>query len=410
VLKKIHVGDVRIGMCVHEVCGSWMDHPFWKKSFMVADAGILKTLRECGIHEVWIDVSKGADVDAGADVSLEFEESLKVDEILRHIIRHDRKEDRQVELRQELEYARKLHSRAKKTVVSMFHEARMGKALPLEEAGRLVDDIRASMMRNQCALLNLARLKNKDDYTYLHSIAVCALMIALGRQLGLEGDALKEAGMAGLLHDIGKIMTPDEVLNKPGCLSDEEFEIMKAHPRSGWEILRNSPNVSEVVRDVCLHHHERLDGTGYPERLSAESISLFARMGAVCDVYDAITSERCYKKAWEPVEAIRKMAEWKDGNYDESIFYAFVKAVGIYPVGTLVRLNSGKIGMVTGQSGKSLLTPKITAFYSVRNGGGHIHPERIDLSKSLDTIAGIENAVRWKFDPATLQGVLALSA
>ncbi|MCK9202372.1 MAG: HD-GYP domain-containing protein [Gallionella sp.] len=406
-LKKIHVADVRLGMYVHEVCGSWMDHPFWKKTFKVSNANMLKTLQDCGIQEVWIDVSKGLDVGADAEAFSEEDEKLKVDETLLSAVKTVKKSERTVELHQELGRARMIHARAKKEVTSMFQEARMGKALQLEQAESLVEEISQSIMRNQCALLSLARLKNKDDYTYLHSVAVCALMIALGRQLGMEGDALRQAGMAGLLHDIGKIMTPEEVLNKPGSLTREEFDIMKQHPRSGWEILKIAPGVSEISLDVCLHHHERLDGKGYPEKLSGESISLFARMGAVCDVYDAITSTRCYKSGWDPAEAIRKMAEWKDGNYDESVFHAFVKTVGIYPIGTLVSLASGRLGVVADQSADSLLTPKVVVFYSGRQ-REHLYPEMMDLSKSLDEIAGIEKPSDWKFDPEMLQGLVQL--
>jgi putative nucleotidyltransferase with HDIG domain len=408
-LKKIQVADVRLGMYVHEVCGSWVDHPFWKKTFKVSNANMLKTLRECGIHEVWIDVSRGLDVEAGAEAFSEEDEKAKIDETLRSAITNVRKAERPVELHQEMGKARMIHVRARKEVASMFQDARMGKALQLEQVDSLVDEISHSIMRNQCALLSLARLKSKDDYTYLHSVAVCALMIALARQLGMSEDGVKQAGMAGLLHDIGKIMTPEEVLNKPGSLSREEFDIMKQHPRSGWEILKLSHGVSEISLDVCLHHHERIDGKGYPEKLSGESISLFARMGAICDVYDAITSERCYKPGWEPAEAIRKMAEWKDGNYDETVFHAFIKTVGIYPVGTLVRLESGRLGVVADQSPGSLLTPRVVVFYSSRS-REHIYPEPIELSKSRDTIAGIEKAADWKFDPAMLQGMVQLAA
>lgn len=407
--KKIHVGDARIGMYVDEVCGSWMDHPFWKKAFRISNARILQILQECGIHEVWIDVSKGLDVGVGADAFTEEDEKLKVDETLRSAITNVRKSERPVELQKELGQARIIHAKAKKEVASMFQEARMGKALQLEQVASLVDEISHSIMRNQCALLSLARLKSKDDYTYLHSVAVCALMIALGRQLGMEGDALRQAGMAGLLHDIGKIMTPEEVLNKPGSLTREEFDIMKQHPRGGWDILRASPGVSEITLDVCLHHHERLDGKGYPMKLSGESISLFARMGAVCDVYDAITSNRCYKSGWEPAEAIRKMAEWKDGNYDESVFHAFVKTVGIYPIGSLVRLESGRLAVVSDQFSGSLLSPKVVVFYSTRH-REHLYPEMVELSRSQDAIAAIEKAAEWKFDPAMLQGLVQLSA
>ena len=280
----------------------------------------------------------------------------------------------------------------------------MGNAIKLEEVGTLVEEINQSIARNSDALLSLARLKNADNYTYLHSVAVCALMIALGRQMGLEDAVLKEVGMAGLLHDVGKMAIPGEILNKPGRLTDEEFLIVKAHPQQGWEMLKCCPNVNDIALDVCLHHHETVVGTGYPDGLSGQALSLYARMGAVCDVYDAITSERCYKVGWAPGEAIRKMTEWKDGRFDEAVFRAFVKTVGIYPAGTLVKLKSGRLGVVMEQSEKSLLTPVIKVFFSTRS-NAHIKPELIDLSRSPEIIANLEDSGKWGFDLDELTGL-----
>ncbi len=406
-LKKIHIEAVGIGMYVHELCGSWMEHPFWKKSFLVDNAQTLKAIRECGIQELWIDVSKGEDVAADAGEFSEQDESIKIDEALGAVSANERTDELRVGLGEEMEHARNVLARSKRAVTSMFQEARMGKALQITETEALVDEISQSVMRNPNALFTLVRLKTKDDYTYLHSVAVCAFMLALGRQLGLQGEILKQAGVAGLLHDIGKSMVPEEVLNKPDCLTHAEFEIMKQHPRNGWRLLKESQGISAIVLDVCLHHHERLNGHGYPDKLREETISQFARMGAVCDVYDAITSVRCYKNAWEPAEAIRKMAEWKDGNYDESVFYAFVKTVGIYPVGSLLLLESGRLALVVEQSAASLLKPKVIVFYSARY-RDYMEPELLDLSGSDDAIAGIESAAAWKFAPTMLQELMQL--
>ncbi|MBS0484609.1 MAG: HD-GYP domain-containing protein, partial [Proteobacteria bacterium] len=215
---------------------------------------------------------------------------------------------------------------------------------------------------------------------------------------------IKQAGTAGLLHDIGKMVIPNEVLNKPGQLTDEEFVIMKSHPERGWEILKSCYQVHETALDVCLHHHERVDGKGYPKKLSGDALTLFARMGAVCDVYDAISSDRCYKPAWSPAESIRKMASWKDGHFDETVFQAFVKTIGIYPSGTLLKLKSGRLGVVMEQSTKKLTTPIIKTFFSTR-ANAHILVEILDLSKGTDGIEKIEDPVQWGFDINKIQGI-----
>lgn len=403
-LKKIKIRDARLGMFLHEICGSWMEHPFWKKSFKLTDPQNLKTIKECGIDEIWIDTDKGLDV--GFDnttVSAEAADK-NIDAQLQHVATSSKKIISSVTIHEELARARQIHSKAKEAVTALFHEARMGKALQLGEISTLVDEINSSISRNPEAFLSLSRLKNKDNYTYLHSLAVCGLMIALGKQLSLDQGLLKDLGMAGLLHDIGKMMTPEPILNKPGSLSNEEFNLVKKHPLQGWEILKGSEGVVDIALDVCLHHHERIDGKGYPDKLSGDNISLAAKMGAVCDVYDAITSTRCYKSGWDPSESIRKMAEWQEGHFDRTVFQAFVKTIGIYPSGTLVKLKSTRLAVVIEQSTKNLLTPIVKVFFSTQ-ANTPIPPEIIDLSQSSDTILNVEDHKKWGFNLQKLTGI-----
>jgi HD-GYP domain-containing protein (c-di-GMP phosphodiesterase class II) len=403
-LKKIKVNDIRLGMYIQEVCGSWMDHPFWKSSFKLTEDNDLNTLKNCGVDEIWIDTSLGLDVDAGVATHSQNEEALKVESELKKVEHTPHKIEALVSLQIELIAAKKLHTKTKEAVVSIFKDVRMGNALKLDSAVSLVNELNQSIIRNPSALICLSRLKTADNYTYLHSVSVCVLMIALGRQLGMKDDMLKQAGIAGLLHDVGKVFIPNEVLNKPGKLTEEEFNIVKMHPLKGWEFLKESNEVNDLVLDVCRHHHERVDGMGYPDKLSGEALTVFARMGAVCDVYDAITSNRCYKQGWEPAESIRKMAEWKNGHFDDVIFHAFVKTVGIYPTGTLLKLKSGRLGVVTDQSKKSLVKPIVKVFFSTRS-NVHILQEIVDLSKSTDSIASMENPLQWGFDLGEIMGV-----
>lgn len=383
-------------MYINEFCGSWMEHPFWKAKFLLEGDKDLQRIRDSGIDEVWIDVSKGLDLPAGLAAQSEAEVAAQVEESLLAVATTPVVQ--RAALDEEVRRAHKLCARSKSAVVAMFSEVRMGQAIDAGQVVALVEEISASVLRNPNALISLARLKNSDEYTYMHSVAVCALMIALARQLGLSEEQVREAGMAGLLHDIGKMMIPDDILNKPGKLTDSEFDTVRSHPVAGGKILMDSQQVSAMVLDVCLHHHEKVDGSGYPHRLKGEQISLFAKMGAVCDVYDAITSDRPYKRGWDPAESIRKMAEWCKGHFDETVFKAFVKSVGIYPTGSLVRLESGRLGVVMEQHGSSLLTPRVKVFFSAKS-KMPIQQQIIDLAKLVgrEKIIGRESQADWNF-------------
>jgi len=384
-------------MYVHELPGSWMDHPFWRKAFLLDDPKDMQTILSLGIGEVWIDTAKGLDVEHIPDQEEEVTEDAIIAEVDSSLMQADPPVDSEprIDTAQEAGPAVLICAKAKQAVSSMFQEARMGKAMDAADALPIVEEISASVMRNSGALIGLARMKSKDEYTYMHSVAVCALMVSLARVLELGVDQVRQAGMAGLLHDIGKMMIPLEILNKPGKLTDEEFERIKSHPVAGHKMLQAGTGISEIALDVCLHHHEKVDGRGYPDRLSDTQISLYAKMGAVCDVYDAVTSDRPYKSGWEPAEAIRKMAEWT-GHFDQVVFHAFVKSIGIYPVGSLVRLDSDHLGVIVEQTTASLLTPIVRVFFSIKS-NARIDPEMLDLSKPSckDKIVSNEDPVQW---------------
>lgn len=394
-LKRITIQDLRLGMYIQELCGSWMEHPFWRARFLLTQQNDLKTLLASGIQEVWIDTGKGLDLEQGATARTDEE----VDQETEYLLREADKplSTATTSMADEVRHAMQLCNTAKQSVVDMFSTARMGKAIEVGQALNLVEDIANSASRHPHALISLARLKNVDEYTYMHSVAVCGLMIALARQLNMSEEQVREAGLAGLLHDIGKIAISNQILNKPGKLTDTEFAVMKTHPERGLRILQKSDSVSPAVLDVCLHHHEKIDGTGYPHGLRGDGISILARMGAVSDVYDAITSDRPYKKGWLPAEAIRKMAEWSKGHFDDTVFQAFVKTVGIYPIGSLVRLTSGRLGVVIEQNPDSLLMPRVKVFFSTKS-RVQIAPEVVDLARQQEEkIEGRESADTWGF-------------
>lgn len=395
-----------MGMFIQELKGSWMDHPFWKKAFLLKDPEDLQKLKASPIKTLVIDISKGLDVELESEsfnvlamepapVAVEPVEIGSPETVQPPVEKSQTHKTVRIGAAEERAQAKRILSASKQAVNSMFREVRMGKALSTETAMPLVEEISSSVARNESALISLVRLKSKDDYTYMHSVAVCALMIALARELNLSEIQARQAGLAGLLHDVGKAVVSLDVLNKPGALTTEEFALVKQHPVLGHQMLLKANFQDEVALDVCLHHHEKMDGSGYPHGLKREQISIYAKMGAVCDVYDAVTSNRPYKKGWEPGVSLQRMANWK-GHFDEVIFKAFVKSVGIYPVGSAVMLKSGRLAVVIDQNPASLLTPVVKVFFSTRS-KSRVPIEILDLSKpgANDKITGHEDPVLW---------------
>ena len=405
-LKKIPVSEVRLGMYLHELSGaSWINHPFWKTKFVLRNQEDLQRLLDSPVTEVWIDAELGLDVPPSHQQEPAIAPALQPAPAAAAVPAPARAEPsapaparKRISLEQEVERSNAIKEHARVEISSLYQQARLGNAITTGHLGPLVSDISDSVLRNPGVFISLSRLKNKDDYTYLHSVTVCALMVALGRHLGLADNELREAGMAGLLHDLGKAKIPLEILNKPGKLTDEEFAIVRKHPRDGFEMLAGeTQSGAQAARDVALHHHEMMNGKGYPEKLAGDQISLLARMSAVCDVYDAITSNRPYKSGWEPSESIRRMAVWsKEGHFDNRVFQAFVKSIGIYPTGSLVKLQSGRLAVVLAQHESSALTPQIKAFFSIKS-NLRIVPEIIELSHpgNKERIVGREMPEDW---------------
>ncbi|WP_321348061.1 HD-GYP domain-containing protein [Halopseudomonas oceani] len=404
-LKKIPTQSLRVGMFVEKFCGSWLQHPFWSKTVLIEDVRTLNTILQSSVTEVVIDVSKGLDVEAApllnnsgaAEAPSEVEVAVAEVEAASAAASLPGDKVHKASMADEIKRAQQIFRKGKQAVKEMFKDVRLGKAVETEGLQQLVNEINLSLSRNPQALISVARIKSKDEYTYLHSVAVAALMVGMARLCDMTEEQVLEAGMAGLLHDMGKAVMPEAVLNKPGKLTDEEFAIMRSHPAEGHKLLLEWAGVPEAVLDVCLHHHEKIDGTGYPERLAGENISLLARMGAICDVYDAITSNRPYKAGWDPAESLSRMASWQ-GHFDPVLFKLFVRMLGIYPVGSLVRLESERLGVVVEQSCNSLLTPKISVFYSVRLKQA-LPVTLIDLADEheSDRIIGRESPEDWPF-------------
>ncbi|MDC7709300.1 HD-GYP domain-containing protein [Vogesella indigofera] len=399
-IKCIDIADVKIGMYVHDLNCDWTSHPFFRKRFLIKGDDEIAKIVEAGIHEIYIDTEKGLDVSHARSVD---EVNASLQQQMIEAVTGKPAPIITLSFAEELGRANRIKSQAHALVKTVMQDVRLGRAVELEQVEPMIESITESVLSNSGALLTLLRIKNKDDYTFLHSVSVGTLMIAFCRSVGMDMETIHLAGLGGILHDTGKALVPDEVLNKPGRLTEDEFDIIKRHPRDGFDILSRTEGIGEIPLDITLHHHERVDGSGYPHKLNGDTISTLAKMAAIVDVYDAITADRCYHKGMAPTDALRKIFEWSKYHFDPKLVQAFMRCVGIYPVGTLVLLESGKLGVVIEQHDSNLLTPKIKVMFSSKS-NTYLQPEIIDLSRPLgfgggDKIVRHEAPEKWGINP-----------
>lgn len=296
-------------------------------------------------------------------------------------------------LAQERNRAREIISVAKAQMASAFDEARFGRNISVEGLWPLVSSITASVERHPAAIMGVTRIKDRHEYTYLHSIAVCGLMIGFARRLGLDPGQHHDIGLAGLLHDIGKARIPTTLLDKPGPLTPEEMDVVRTHCEIGHDILTSSAErLPQLVIDVCLHHHERIDGSGYPDARPEGSLSIYAKMAAICDVYDAITSARSYGVAKSPAEALEWMTV-QTGHFDPQLLTVFSGMIGIFPVGAMVRLQSDRLAVVLDDPEGDPTRPPVCPFFCIQT--RQTLPWRRS-APGVDPIIGIELPSRWK--------------
>src|SRR5690606_10996252 len=348
----IPIDELRPGMYVQRVNGAWLKHPFWRTSFLATEHHVQR-LRDSGVASVDIDPSRSQETDepppaAEPDAAAATAAPEPAPEPAAATVSPRRAPVPQADLAAELTRARRICQEGREAVEAMFQEVRLGRIVDTAAMVPLAQEINASVGRHPGALIGIARIKTVDDYTYLHSVAVGALMSNLARRMGMDEQACQEATLGGLLHDLGKACVPLEILNKPGRLEDAEMELMRAHPAHGARLLGESGVENEAILHMVLHHHERMDGTGYPARLAEDELPLLTRLSPVCDVYDAVTTTRAYKEPWHPAEALRRMASWK-GHFDPVVLKALIASLGIYPAGSLVKLSSARLAVVLEQ-------------------------------------------------------------
>lgn len=398
---RVRKEDLRLGMYIQALEGSWFDHPFWRSKFLLTEEDDLRALQSSDVEMVVVDDAKSL---APALTHVMPDEapaprSALLDELVPHTpiaaAPAAAPKPRRAPAGNEFQAAGTILADCKAAVGELFAQIRAGNEEALDDAAPVVGAIADSVERNPDALLTLARIRNLDEYSYAHSVAVCALMINLGRELRLPADYVRQAGTAGLFMDVGKAFLAPELLNKPGEYSDEDWAEMRRHPQLGADAVKASGDLSKIVADVCLHHHEKYDGTGYPDGMKGDEISLFARMAAICDTYDAIASARPHRPARGPAEAVAELYKLK-GHFDESLLTSFIRSVGIYPVGSLVRLESRMLGCVSAQRRDQLTRPVVRAFYSIPQ-RAHVQVHEVDMAQEppVDRIVAREEPGRW---------------
>jgi len=343
-LIKIAPRAVTLGMYVHAFRGGWLSHPFWRGRFLLTDPADVESIRNSEMSAVVIDL------DRGIGPAVPSRPAPRPKPRAPALVA----EDRQI--------ATRVVGEARRVMKHVFDDTRLGKAVDMAELSGVVRSISQSLDRNPAMLLGMIRLKSQDEYTYFHSVSVCALMANLARELGLDDEQVHQLGLAGLLHDIGKTAVSEAILNKPGRLTAEEYAEVREHARRGHSLLTRDEEVPELALDVCLHHHEKIDGTGYPMGLRRDEISLAARMGAICDVYDALTSVRPYKAGLAPAATVAKMASW-EGHFDPDLLFTFMKSIGVFPIGMLVRMG-GDLAIVR-DNGRRASRARFTSFYDL---------------------------------------------
>jgi putative nucleotidyltransferase with HDIG domain len=396
-IKRISSDQLQPGMFIHDLNCGWMEHPFAFKSFKVDDEKTIEKIIASGIRELYIDANKGSDV---TDAQTHDEYHAEIHEQITTLAgSHVIKPPPSAPLKQEIHLAKAIHSEAHDVVHHLMSDIRMGKQIELAKTLPVVEHITDSILRNKDAFISLSRIKKKDEYTFQHSVSVCALLVAFCRALEYEKDVIMEAGLGGLLHDVGKMKVPDHILNKPATLTESEFEVMKSHSAIGRELLKQTPGIPEAAIVITGQHHERYDGTGYPDKIKRDEISQLGQMAAIADVYDALTSDRIYHKGMQPTAALKKLFEWSKFHFNAELVQHFICLIGIYPVGSLVRLESGTLGIVVNPGNENMLRPIVRGVFDIKNEHS-IRPYDIDLSTQLgDGIVQHESPHRWGIDP-----------
>ncbi|WP_045858473.1 HD-GYP domain-containing protein [Teredinibacter purpureus] len=348
-IVKMHVGELRVGMFVSKLDKDWLDTPFIMQGFLLEVQDDIDIVSEY-CESVWVDTDyKETKLSANSSG----------DGTASHAKPSNDAFAPEVSIQDEHRKAYKAFRQARSLTKTLLDDIRLGGALDGAQARDMVNDCVQSVIRHPDALLWMAKIRDEREYTAEHCLNVCILAIAFGRQLGFDEAELHNLGMCGLLHDVGKMRVPEEIVDKPASLTPKEMRLMKAHTVHGRNLLLASSNIYNGAIDVAYSHHERIDGQGYPRKLPGHGISRFSRIIAIVDAYDAMTADRCYSRAKTSTEALKIIYNEKGKHFDEALALKFIETIGLYPAGSLVELYSGEVGIVVESNPRLRHLPRV---------------------------------------------------
>ncbi|WP_243361942.1 HD-GYP domain-containing protein [Fundidesulfovibrio terrae] len=373
VRKLVSAERLRPGMYVSRLEMSWFKHPYLSSRVgILKDDKAVAELKALGAHFVEIDLDRGLDEEGPVRVSQEKDVRPENAPLPPLPPRVPAVSDSAGTMR----FAKKLFDHGVECTRRVIGVAEAGKPVQLAQARALIARLISSVKANQNVLRLLGVLKDYDEYTFTHCLNVASMGVLFGNHMGLPDRQLELLGLSGLLHDVGKCLLPKEIVNKPGRLTDEEFEVMKHHTVLGWEYIKDQEGIPEQSARGVLEHHERLDGSGYPNQISGSEMDGVSRILSVLDVFDALTSDRVYRVRLSPHTALKTLFEKRGVAFAENVLDRFVKCVGVYPASSVVQLRNGCYAVVTGHDPARPLNPFMTIF---RNAEGlPVKPRRVE--------------------------------
>ncbi len=397
-IKKVKIEDLKVGVFVHDFNCEWNSENLYIEKHVIKNEYTIDILRNWGIREVYIDTERGLDVERAKTLR---QAKKEADRAISNLNLTSKAKRPEVPLKQELKKAREITQDAVKLVQRASKLVEEGKPPDVGRTYELVHRMKESINRNRDALLLLTRIRNKDEYTLYHSISVSSLVLNMCQYLQTPDYQTLDLAVGALFHDIGKALIPESILKKPERLTEAEYCQIKRHVEYSVDLLQNAKGLPIECYDIALHHHERFDGGGYPKGLKADQISHGSQLTCICDVFDAVTSERCYKTGVDTVTGLRKIYEARDVFFRKELANDFIRCLGVYPIGTCVVLEDGKSGIVV-SSTNDIMKPVVQVLYDEKK-RQPVQPQLIDLSRNGGAIINYGDPE--KFGMATQQQV-----